>query len=121
MHLSQRNFGTAADPEELHLRSHPGRGVGKEGSPKEGFRVCGSRGVASHAECGSRAEGGVRSPNAGTEEVVHLSRLGREAVEDAGSARGEVCANDPKRPGVQRAHRLSPLSRVIWAKPKSVF
>src|SRR5215469_11407762 len=117
IHLSRRNFGTAADSEELHLRSHPGRGVGKEGSPEEGFGVCGSRGVASQVECGSRAEGGVRSPNAGTEEVVHLSCLGGEAGEDAGSAGGEVCANDLKRPGVQRAHRLSPLPRGICAKP----
>src|SRR5215831_11160803 len=28
IHLSQRNFGTAGDPEKLHLRSHRGRGVG---------------------------------------------------------------------------------------------
>jgi len=65
-------------------------------------------------------KGGVRSPNAGTEEVVHLSCLGREAGEDAGSAGGEVCANDLKRPGVQRAHRLSPVPRGICGKPKSL-
>ena len=53
--------------------------IGKEGSPQEGFEVRGPRGTASQAECGSRAEGGVRSPNARTEEVVHLSYLGREA------------------------------------------
>jgi hypothetical protein len=64
---------------------------------------------ASQAERGSRAEGGVRSSSAGTEEVVHLSCLGREAGEDAGSAGGEVCANDLNRPGVQRAP-LNPLS-----------
>ena len=104
----------------LHLRSHRGRGVGKEGSPQEGFGVCGSRGTASQAECGSRAEGGVRSLNAGTEEVVHLSCLGSEAGEDAGSAGGEVCANDLKRPRIQRAHRLSPLPRGICGKPKSL-
>src|SRR5215471_13035803 len=74
-----------------------------------------SRGVASEAERGSRAEGGVRSPNAGTEEVVHLSCLGRETGEDAGSAGGEVCAHDLKRPGVQRAHRLNPLPRIMAA------
>ena len=32
--------------------------------------------------------------NVRTEEVVHLSCLGGEAGEDAGSAGGEVCAND---------------------------
>ena len=36
------------------------------------------------------------------------------------AARAEVCANDLKRPGVQRAHRLSPLPRVICGKPKSL-
>src|SRR6476661_2044806 len=32
IHLYRGNFGTAADPEALHRRSHPGREVGKEGS-----------------------------------------------------------------------------------------
>ena len=67
---------------------------GKQVPLKGGSGVCGSRGVASQAECGSRAESGVRSPNAGTEEVVRPSCLGREGGEDAGSAGGEVCAND---------------------------
>ena len=58
----------------------------------------------------------IRSPDAGTEEVVHLSRLEREAGEDAGSAGGKVCATDLKRPGVQRVHRLSPLARGIYAR-----
>ena len=31
-----------------------------------------------------------------------------------------MCANDLKRPGVQRAHRLSAPPRGICAKPKSV-
>src|SRR6185369_14342440 len=43
IHLSAGNLSTATDPEELHRRSHTGRGVGKEGSPEEGFRVCDSR------------------------------------------------------------------------------
>ena len=47
--------------------------------------------LQSQAECGSRAQGGVRSLNAGTEEVVHLSCLGSQAGEGAGSAGGERC------------------------------
>ena len=31
-----------------------------------------------------------------------------------------MCANDLKRPGIQRAHRLNPLPRGICAKPKSL-
>src|SRR5215813_10200559 len=83
IHLSEGDFGTAADPEALHQRSHPGREVGKKGTPEEGLGVYGSGGAASQAGCGSRAEGGVPSPYAGTEEIVHFSRLGREAGEDA--------------------------------------
>ena len=31
-----------------------------------------------------------------------------------------MCANDLKRPGIQRAHRLNPLPRGICAKPNSL-
>ena len=90
---------------------------GKKVPLKKASEYRGSRGTASQAECGSRAEGGVRSLNAGTEEVVHLSCLGSEAGEDAGSAGGEVCANDLKRPGIQRAHRLSRTAICAKCRP----
>ena len=60
------------------------------------------------SKCGPRAERGVRSPDAGSDELIHPSCVGREAGEDAGSADGEMCANDLKRPGVQRVQGLSP-------------
>ena len=37
---------------------------------------------------------GIRSARAGTEEVIHLSCLGCEAGEDAGSTGGEVCPHE---------------------------
>src|SRR6185437_5094234 len=96
----------AANPDEVHRRTHTGREVEKEGSPKEGVGVCDSRGAASATESISRTQGVVRSPDAGTEKIVHLSCLGREAAKDARSAGGEVCAIDLERPGVQRVHSL---------------
>jgi hypothetical protein len=72
------------------LRSylHEAIRVEKEGSPRESFGVRGSRGAAGQAECDSGAQGGVRSPHAGTQEVVHLSHLKREASGDAGRTGG---------------------------------
>src|SRR6185437_5035914 len=108
IHVFNGNFGTAANPDEVHRRSHTGREVEKEGSPKEGVRVCDSRGTASATESVSGTQGVVRSPHAGTEKIVHLACLWREAAKDARSAGGEVCANDLERPGVQRVHSLIP-------------
>src|SRR5437588_11388059 len=40
IHRSQRYRGTAAYPQALPPRGHPGRGVGKEGSGQESLGVC---------------------------------------------------------------------------------
>ncbi len=48
--------------------------------------------------------------------MFHVSGAKQARTRAAG---GEVCANDLKRPGIQRAHRLNPLPRGICATPKS--
>ncbi len=63
---------------ELHLRSHRGRGVGKEGSPQEAFGVRGNpEELQIRLNAAPELKAASRSTNAGTEEVVHVSYLRR--------------------------------------------
>jgi hypothetical protein len=107
-------------PEEEYGDHHPAKGkIGEHTQASRWVRFTSSAEILAlqptlrrYIDEASTAEGGVRSLNAGTQKVVHLSCRGREAAKDPGRAGGEVCANDLERPRVQRVHRLTGLPLI---------